>query len=236
MLSNLNNLPQIFESISPLAYLVVFFAGLATSLTPCVYPIIPITLIYIGARKTKNKLSSFLLSLFYVLGVACTYSFLGAIASLSGKLFGTISTLPITYIIVGLIFILFGLSMFELFAFQTKSFIAMEKLAKNSSNFTGSFILGLASGFIISPCTTPTLGVLLTYVASKQNLFFGISLLFIFAFGMGFTIMMLAAFANILINFSKIGKYSNIINKILGLIMFIFGIFYITYGIWRMNT
>ena len=101
---------------NPLDYLWVFLGGVLTSFTPCVYPLIPVSAAYIGTREGVSRAKGFTLSLTYVSGIALTYSCLGLLASLSGLLFGRVSSHPITYIVVGIVIIIFGLSMFGVFA------------------------------------------------------------------------------------------------------------------------
>lgn len=101
------------------AYLAVFVGGMLTSLTPCVYPVIPIIVGYIGGRGEKSKGRAFLLSLFYVIGMALTYAALGVFAALTGRLFGEAQQNPIVYLIVANIIILLGLSLLGVFVFPT---------------------------------------------------------------------------------------------------------------------
>jgi thiol:disulfide interchange protein DsbD len=120
-------------------YLKAFLGGVGVSLTPCIYPLIPITAGYIGVNAAGSKLRGFILSFVYVTGLACTYSILGLLASLTGSIFGKISTNPITYIIVGMIMILFGLSMLEML---TIPFFPIFKLPKyKKQNYFSAFLL-----------------------------------------------------------------------------------------------
>src|SRR3989338_1777185 len=109
-----NNIEQLIQSNPALGFIAVFLAGVAVSFTPCVYPVIPLTLGYIGARSAGGKWKGFLLSLIYVLGMALTYALLGAFASLSGKLFGEIGSHPLTYFILANVCLFLGLSMFDI--------------------------------------------------------------------------------------------------------------------------
>src|SRR3989338_274429 len=113
MNSILSNVDQIIQINPLLAFVAVFIAGVTVSFTPCVYPVIPLTLGFIGARSAGSKWKGFLLSLIYVLGMALTYAVLGAFASLSGKLFGQVGSHPLTYFIVANVCLLLGLSMLE---------------------------------------------------------------------------------------------------------------------------
>src|SRR3989338_6887227 len=100
---------------NPLYFLIAFGAGILVSFTPCVYPLVPIIVGYIGAQATGYRLKGFLLSIIYSLGIATTYSFLGVIASLTGKIFGQTAGSPWTYFVVANACIFFGLVLLDVF-------------------------------------------------------------------------------------------------------------------------
>ena len=106
------------QSAPLIALMVAFLAGVITSFTPCVYPLIPVTVGFIGAKSANSRGRAFKLSLCYVLGIAIIYSSLGMFAALSGQFFGQISTNKWTYLFVGNIFLLFGLSMLDVFSLE----------------------------------------------------------------------------------------------------------------------
>ena len=111
------------ETAPLLALGLAFLGGIATSFTPCVYPIIPITVTFIGARGATRRGHAFVLSLLYALGIAVTYTFLGMFAALSGKLFGSMTQSPYVYLAVGNIILLFGLNMLDVFALPLPQFL-----------------------------------------------------------------------------------------------------------------
>lgn len=212
------------ESGQTMAYPIALLAGILTSFTPCVYPIIPITVGFIGARSAGSKGKGFLLSLSYVLGIAVTYSILGGIAALSGRIFGQISTSPITYLIIANVCIILGISMLGVFNLR----LPMIQISKTKSlGLLSAFFMGLASGLIVGPCTAPVLAVILTYVATKQNLVFGTSILFTFAFGMGFLLIILGTFTGLLISMPKAGPWLEKIKKIFGWILIVIGQYFL---------
>ena len=214
----LNTLEGYIQDTFILAYLAVYLGGVLVSFTPCVYPVIPITVAYIGGQSSGSKSKGFLLSVFYVLGMALTYTFLGSFAALTGKLFGRIQTNPWTYFIVGNICVLLGLSMFEIFTLPLPRFLSRFQ-PKEKRGILGSFLVGAASGFVLGPCTAPVLAVLISYVATRQNIIFGMSLLFIFAFGMGTLLIILGTFTGLLANIPKAGMWMERIKKIFGWIL-----------------
>ena len=204
-----------------LAFLAAYLGGIVISFTPCTYPLIPVTIGFIGAKSSSSRLRGFLLSLFYVGGLALTYSILGGIAALSGRLFGQMQTTPWVYFIMANLCLIMGLSMLDVF---TISMPLPQKLMNLSGNtdkkgFFDSFLIGAVSGFVIGPCTAPVLAVLLGYVATQTNLFLGMSLLFVFAFGMGTLLIILGTFAGVIAALPQSGKWMTKIKFIFGLIL-----------------
>lgn len=212
-----------------LAYLAVYLGGVLVSFTPCVYPVVPVTIAFIGARASGSKRRGFLLSVIYVLGMAVTYTVLGGIAALSGKLFGQLQTNPWTYFLMANICILMGLSMLEVYLLPIRipQFIARIQPRSQSQGLVSSFLVGAASGLIMGPCTAPVLAVLLGYVATRQNFYYAMSLLFVFAFGMGTLLMILGTFAGLLANLPKSGPWMTKISHLFGWIMFAAGEYFL---------
>ena len=202
------------------ALLLSYAAGVFTSFTPCVYPIIPITIGFIGARGTGSRFKGFFLSLVYVLGLALVYAALGAFAALTGRLFGELSTHPLAYFIIANICIFFGLSMFDVVIIQVPAFLRNRQASMgNTRGLASIFLLGAASGFVVAPCTAPVLGTLLAFVGSKQNVIWGIALLFSFAMGMGFFVILLGTFAGLLSSLPKSGPWMVRVKYGLGILM-----------------
>jgi thiol:disulfide interchange protein DsbD len=217
-----------YLSASPLlAYIAVFLGGVLTSFTPCVYPMIPITIAYIGGRSGDSRLKGLFLSIFYVIGMAATYSALGAFAALTGKLFGSASTNPILYLIVANIFIFLGLSMLDVFTLPIPSFLTSRQPGKKSGGYFGAFLVGLLAGTVAAPCTAPVLGVVLTYVAAEQNVIYGMTLLFIFSIGLGTLLIIVGTFAGLMSSLPKTGTWSVVIKKFFGWVMIGTGEFFL---------
>ena len=217
-----------YLSASPfLAYIAVFLGGVLTSFTPCVYPMIPITIAYIGGRSGESRLKGLSLSIFYVLGMAATYSALGAFAAMTGKLFGAASTNPILYLVVANIFIFLGLSMLDVFTLPMPSFLTSRQPGKKSGGYFGAFLVGLLAGTVAAPCTAPVLGVVLTFVAAKQNVIYGMTLLFVFSIGLGTLLIIVGTFAGLMSSMPKTGKWSVAIKKIFGYLMIAAGEYFL---------
>jgi len=216
-----NELSAYLQGSYTLSYLAVYLGGVLVSFTSCVYPAIPITVAFIGARSSGSRRRGFILSLIYVLGMAVTYTILGAAASLSGKLFGQIQTNPWTYFIIGNLCILMGLAMLDVFTLsvRTPDFVTRVQPRKKTKGMIGSFLVGAASGLVIGPCTAPALAVVLGYAATRQNMAFASSLLFVFALGMGTLLILIGTFAGLLASLPKSGIWSARISHIFGWIL-----------------
>ena len=210
---------MMLEQGSWLVYALVFLGGVFDSFTPCVYPIIPITVGYIGSHSSQSRLKGFMLSVVYVLGMAMVYVALGALAALTGTLFGRVATHPVTFFFVANICLLLGLSLWDVFILEMPAFFKNLIAAPQQTQrkgFLGSFLVGMISGLVMGPCTTPVLGLLLFYVAGKQHVFFGVSLLFVFSLGMGMLFILIGTFAGFLAYLPKSGRWMIIVKKILG--------------------
>lgn len=209
-----------------LAYPTVFLGGLLTSFTPCVYPMIPIIVGYIGGQQVSSRRAGFFLSAVYVTGLALTYAALGALSALTGRLFGHMQGSPWTYIVIGNIILLFGLSMLEVFTLPLPS-LGWSGSSKKGGGLLGAFALGMASGFIAAPCAVPVLGVLLTYVASRQSVVTGITLLFTYGVGMGCLLILAGTFAGALSHLPKSGRWMVVIQRVFGWLMIGLGEYYL---------
>jgi thiol:disulfide interchange protein DsbD len=209
------------------ALLIAYIAGVLTSFTPCVYPLIPLTVGFIGARASASRRKGLYLSLLYVLGLALVYAALGVFAALSGQLFGEIGTSPWTYLFVGNICILFGLAMLDVFTLQLQVLSGVQPNIKQSGGGLAAFLFGGCSGLVAGPCTTPVLGTLLAYVASRQNVVLGSAMLFIFALGMGTLLIVVGTFTGVLSSLPRAGVWIERIKKGFGFLMILVGEFFI---------
>jgi len=207
--SLLNNLSGYMADSSFAAYLAAYLGGLLVSFTPCVYPVMPLVIAYIGARGSQSRLYGFLLSLTYVLGLSLTYAVLGGISALTGRLFGTIQSSFWVAFLVANVCILMGLAMLDVFTIQIRipGFATSPQTGDMHKSVIGSFLVGITSGLLIGPCSAPVFSVLLAYVATRQNLFFGMSLLFVFALGMGTLLVAIGSFAGLMASLPKSGMW-----------------------------
>jgi thiol:disulfide interchange protein DsbD len=217
---------------NPIDYLIAFLGGVLISFTPCVYPLIPVSIGYIGVKSSGSKFQGLILSLIYVTGIAVTYSALGLLASLTGTLFGRVSSSPLTYIFAGSVIVVFGLSMLDLFIIPLPNIIKLPGLKKE--NYLSTFILGLSSGLIVSPCLSPVLGSILVYLATKKNLLYGATLLFSFAYGMGLVLVLAGTFSAVLVNLPESGKWMLYVKRLFSFLLIGIGIYFIFTGLRRL--
>lgn len=209
------------------AYVAAYLAGVLVSFTPCVYPVIPITAAVIGGQRNISGARGFVLSLFFVLGLALTYTALGVFAALTGMLFGTIQTSPLTLGVLGGLFILMGLAMLDVFQLSLERYAPRGLTGGNRKGIFGSFMIGVTSGFILGPCTAPVMAVILGVVAARQSVFFGGSLLFVFSLGVGSLPLLVGTFAGILASLPKSGAWMTGVKKLSGIVMLAAGAYFL---------
>lgn len=235
--SNLNNSPTnlleenfLNAQKRGMAYLFVFvfLAGVLTSLTPCLLPMLPLTIAVIGkGHSHDDKLKKFINALTYVFGIATTYSLLGILAASSGALFGNILSNTWTQICFGAAFIFMGFAQFGLFEFQTP--LGLQNYFHKLSRATGGiFLSGLLSGLIASPCVGPVLVGILTFIANTQNLLLGFGLMFTYALGLGQLLIVLGVSSSLLYKFPRSPWIMKLSKTILGFALIASGLFYLS--------
>jgi cytochrome c-type biogenesis protein len=201
-------------------YFIVFWAGVLVSFTPCIYPVIPLMASFIASFNTKGtKLMGLVISLIFVLGLAITYCALAVFASLTGKIFGQFQNNPIIFIVVANILLFFALVMSDLVPLPAFGARIHDKI--EHKNLWTVILFGMASGFVVGPCTAPILGTLLLYVASKQNILHGVSLMFVFSYGAGASLILVGTFSGILGNLPKSGYWLVRVKQFCGLVLII---------------
>lgn len=199
-----------------LALGIMFLAGLATSLTPCVYPMIAITVSVFGAREAKSKLHGAGLSTMYVLGICALFTPIGLVAGLSGGVFGDYLSSLWVLIPLAVLFIAMALSMFGAFELALPAPLQNRLAQMGGLGPKGAFVLGLVGGLIAAPCTGPVLSALLGYITTSQNAFFGAAALFLYALGLGLPTWIVGTFA---ISLPKSGRWLEWVKSGFGIVM-----------------
>lgn len=208
------------------AFIIAFLGGILTSLTPCVLPIIPVTLLVIGVHKkgslTKNLLYSFL----FTLGITFTYSILGIVAASLGFNLGFLFQERAFLILVVLFFIAMSLSMFGFFTIQLP--LTMRTWLGNlgGRGFLGSFLAGISVGLLAAPCVGPVIGPILLYVASTKSLNLGFWLLATYSMGMGLLIIILGTFYGVFAGRIQGGRLAVMVKRVLAILLLIPAIYY----------
>jgi thiol:disulfide interchange protein DsbD len=212
-------------SPNPLSFITVFFAGILVSFSPCVYPFIPITLAFIGVRGTRSRWQGFYLSLIYACGLSFTYALLATLAVLSGRVFGSFTQSAFFYLIIGNIYVVLALSLLDVFSIASLKINPFKRLLEKpylARGGLGVFLVGVFSGLVIGPCTTPALGAILAYIAQEKNIIAGVALLITFALGMSFLLILSGTFGALLQRLPKSGLW-NLRLKRLGAIFLLIG-------------
>ncbi len=207
-------------------FFLVFGWGLAVSLSPCIYPVLPLTAAFIAdANINGSKLRGFLISLVYVLGMAIAYSVLAVLASLFGKAFGQLQNSTVAYFIIAAFLGFFSLVMFEVI---NMPFLGLSiKRGEKPTHILGVFYAGIVSGLVVGPCTGPGLGAILPLIFSKQNILYGVSLMFVFSYGVGFSLILVGTFSGIIPNLPKSGKWLITIKNVCAIILMMAAVYYL---------
>jgi len=207
---------------SPFAALpLLFAAGIATSLTPCVYPMIPITAGILGgagaARRSRSRTA--VLTLLYVLGLALVYSILGLLAGLTGSIFGAVSSNPWSYFAAGNLLLLFGLAMFDIFSVNAPARLVAWAGRIGGDGPWAVFLMGATSGLVAAPCGAPAFAAVLTYVAGTGNAVLGFLYLFVFSLGLTALLVVVGLFSGTLAGLPRAGRWTLWIKKAGGILL-----------------
>ncbi|UCF39717.1 MAG: sulfite exporter TauE/SafE family protein [Gemmatimonadota bacterium] len=206
----------------PLVALVTLFgAGVLTSLTPCIYPMIPITAGVLAgtARSGGSRRRTVGLTLTYVSGLALFYAILGLLAGLTGSLFGTVSSSPWARLAVGNLLLIFALAMLDVIPIAAPKRLARWAGGLGGGSYPAVFLLGATSGIVAAPCGAPAFAVVLTWVSATGSAVLGFIYLFVFSLGMTALLVAVGLSSGALAALPKAGPWMNWIKKGAGLLM-----------------
>ena len=201
----------------PITLLAIFVLGLALNLTPCVYPLIPITIGYFSNQSGSSTARRAALSSMYVLGIAITYSALGVFSALSGKLFGAWLQHPAVLVFFAALMLIMASSMFGLFEMQAPQFIS--KRSGGQSGLAGALTMGLVIGIVAAPCVGPFVISLIALVSSLQSPLLGFLMFFVLALGLGLPYLFLGIFSSGLTAIPRSGMWMIQVKKAMGFIL-----------------
>ena len=207
-----------------LALGLMFIGGLLTSMTPCVYPLIPLTVAFFGASRT-SALRGFLLSLVFVLGMATMYSILGVSAAATGAVFGSVISNPFVVGAIAIVFLAFAASMFGVFKIQLPASLQTKLSGVGGTGPVGSYLAGLVAGVIAAPCTGPVLGAALTYIATTGDVVLGFFAMFTFAFGMGMLFIVIGTFSARIA--PRSGGWLKVVESVFGVVMLVAALYFL---------
>ncbi len=182
----------------PLVALATLFgAGVVTSLTPCIYPMIPITVGILSGTSAgqRPRARTVRLTLAYVTGLALFYAILGLIAGLTGSLFGTVSSSPWARLTIGNLLLVFGLAMLDVIPVSAPRRLLEWTAGLTGGSYAGVFLLGATSGIVAAPCGAPAFAAILTWVATTRSGVLGFVYLFVFSLGMTALLIVVGLFS-----------------------------------------
>jgi thiol:disulfide interchange protein DsbD len=202
----------------------VFLGGVLTSLTPCIYPMIPITAAIVGGqtiggeRRPKRMVAA--LSLSYAIGLAAVYATLGLIAGLTGTLFGSISSNPWAYFTMANLLMIAALAMFDVIPVRLPaSWTQRAATAGSGGRVAGTFAMGAASGLVAAPCSAPVMIGVLAWVSATQSAALGFLYLFVFSIGMTTLLIIIGLSAGAVTSLPRSGVWMKWVKRAFGVVM-----------------
>ncbi len=212
-------------------FVALFLGGLALNLTPCVFPMIGITVSVFGARKRERTGRTLAHAVAYVLGIVITYSLLGAVAAATGSLFGAALQSPWVNVGLGLLFVALSLSMFGLYEMQPPAWVLQRLGGADATSLLGIFLSGLAVGIIAAPCVGPFVVAVLALLGQRGDALFGFQSMFAMSLGLGLPYLFLAVFSNLIQNLPRSGDWMLWVKKLFGILLVAIGLYYVLIGL-----
>ena len=208
-----------------LQLLLALVAGLALNLTPCVYPLIPITVGFFAAQQGRGRRHTWWLATVYVLGMAVTYSALGVAAALTGRLFGAALQSPWVVGAIALLMVALAASMFGVWELRVPAWAT--RVSGGRTGLGGALIMGLVVGLVAAPCIGPFVLGLLTYVGQRQNVLLGFVLFFALALGLGLPYLLLAASTRGLDRLPNSGAWMLGVKQLFGILLIALAVYFV---------
>ena len=223
--------PGLGEALSHhplLAVATLFGAGVVTSLTPCIYPMIPITAGIISGTSAPgaSRARTAGLTLAYVTGLALFYAVLGLVAGLTGSLFGTVSASPWARLVIGNLLLVFALAMRDVFPVVVPVRLVQWASGLGGGSYPAVFLLGATSGIVAAPCGAPAFAAVLTWLASTRSGFLGFVYLFVFSLGMTALLVGVGLFSGTVTTLPRAGAWMAWAKRAAGVILLIMAEYY----------
>jgi len=222
-----------------LAIPLVFAGGVLTSLTPCIYPMIPITAAIVGGSEAsiqdgeprKARWRPLGLTLTYVVGLAFVYSVLGLFAGLTGTLFGTVSTNPWLYFLMANVLIVAALAMLDVLPVRIPaSLLSRASTAGTAGRYSGALVMGALSGLVAAPCSAPVMAAVLTWVSTTHSAALGFLYLFVFSLGMCTLLVVVGLSSGTLTRLPRAGVWMVWVKRVFALVMLVVAEYYLVKG------
>ena len=217
----------------------VFVGGVLTSLTPCIYPMIPITAAIVGGSEATvpsdapraTRWRPLGLTLTYVVGLALVYSALGLFAGLTGTLFGTVSTNPWLYFLMANVLIVAALAMLDVLPVRVPTaLLSRVSTAGTAGRYSGALVMGALSGLVAAPCSAPVMAAVLTWVSTTHSATLGFVYLFVFSLGMCTLLVVVGLSSGSLSRLPRAGIWMVWVKRVFALVMFVVAEYYLVKG------
>ncbi|MCJ7483526.1 MAG: thioredoxin domain-containing protein [Thermodesulfovibrionales bacterium] len=211
-----------------LTLLGVFLGGIALNLTPCVYPLIPITASYFGGRSETGERQGYIVlhGFLYILGLSVMNSAIGVSAAFTGRLMGSFLQHPAVLIFVASVLLLMALNFFGLWELRLPSFLS-SAVSKSHTGYAQSLFMGLTLGIVAAPCIGPFIIGLLTMVAQRGDPVFGFLIFFTLSIGLGLPLFILSIFAGNVSKLPRSGEWLLWIRNLFGWIMLAMAVYFV---------
>jgi thiol:disulfide interchange protein DsbD len=210
------------------ALILAFLAGVLVSFTPCIYPMIPITVGILQAQATQSMAYNFFSALSYVLGISVVYASLGYLSASTSIIFGRWLASPWFILFIIIFFLYLAFAMFGFYELYMPSFLTRSRDLSVKHSLTHSFLFGAISGTVASPCLTPALAILLAIAAKTGNPVLGFLYLFFFSLGMGTLLLLIGTFSGALHLLPRSGEWMEEIKKSFGFMMLAVCIYFLS--------
>lgn len=222
-----DTIPAAIAGKSLITILIIFLGGVVTSISPCILSMLPVMVGYIGGYGDATKAKGFSLATTFVLGLATTFAILGFVAASLGRVFGQIGTS--WYYILAAVAIIMGLHLMGVINFKMPG---LKQMPIRISGYPGAYLMGLFFGLVASPCATPVLAVIMTYVAVQGELAYGSLLLFVYGIGHGLPLIIVGTFTVLLKKLPQVQRYTQYITYVSGAILIILGLYLLIWVRW----
>ena len=234
-----STLRDVLSGNPALAIPLVFAGGVLTSLTPCIYPMIPITAAIVGGSEATTMSGAAArarwrplgLTLTYVVGLAFVYSVLGLVAGLTGTLFGTVSTNPWLYFLMANVLMLAALAMLDVLPVRVPAaLLSRASTAGTAGRYSGALIMGALSGLVAAPCSAPVMAAVLTWVSTTRSAALGFVYLFVFSLGMCTLLVAVGLSSGTLSRLPRAGIWMVWVKRVFALVMLAVAEYYLVKG------